>query len=128
MNTFSALRASLVADLPDLTVYPAWPEAMNPPCGYVSPPIANAWISGGPSFGEHTIAMDLTLFVAHGDPDASLLELEDMVQYAVLNLANWTLTGVEPPGPMTVSGDDNGPDYLGSVIHLSMPVRLGESL
>lgn len=126
MSAFSDLRAALVADLPGLNISAAWPRTINPPCGYIAPPLSSTWVTRGPNFAEHTVALDLTLFVEHDDPEVSLLALEDMVQYALFNLADWTLTGVEPPGPMTVSGDDSGPEYLGSVIHLSKPVVLGE--
>lgn len=124
MSAFSDLRAALVADLPELSIAASWPDTLNPPGGFITPPIAAEYATRGPNFGEHTIALDLVLFVGHGDAALALAELEEMVQYALIHLADWTLTGVDPPAPTRVS--EVGADYLASVIHISKPIQLGE--
>lgn len=123
LTTFSDLRAALVADLPDLHVQPAWPMVLTPPCAFITPPLAETYVSRGPTFGEHTVALDLLLLVAHDDADLALAALETMVEYALINTADWTLTGVDAPAPTSVT--ENGAEYLASVIHLSKPVVLG---
>lgn len=124
MSAFSDLRVRLVADLPELNVSPAWPETLLPPCGFVIPPVAGEYVVPGPMFGEHTISLDLVLLVAHGDVNTSLMELESMIEYALINTADWTVTGVDGPAPTSVS--EQGADYLASVVHLSQPVRIGD--
>lgn len=123
MSAFSDLRAALVADLPNLHVTPSWPDALRPPGAFITPPVAVDYVEAGPGFGEHTIALDLALFVDHGDAAVSLARLEDMVEYALINTADWTLTGVDAPAPMQVTED--GAEYLTCVIHLSKPIRMG---
>lgn len=123
MSVFSDLRDSLVADLPELAVSPSWPDSLHPPCGFITPPIADNFAVPGPMFGEFTVALDLVLLVAHNEAAESLAELEAMVEYALINTANWKVSGVDAPAPTMVS--ENGPDYLASVIHLSQPVRIG---
>jgi hypothetical protein len=123
VSVFSDLRAELVDDLPELDVSPAWPATLNPPCGFITPPLTEDYVRQGPMFGEHTVALDLVLLVAHDDAEAALTALELMVEYALSQTANWTLAGVDAPAPTTVS--EHGADYLASVIHLSKPVRMG---
>lgn len=123
MSVFSDLRDALVDDLPEIAISPSWPDTLNPPCGFITPPLTDEYVRQGPMFGEHTIALDLVLLVAHDDAAASLAALELMVEYALSQTADWTLTGVDAPAPTTVS--ENGAEYLASVIHLSKPVRIG---
>lgn len=124
VSVFSELRDSLVADLPLLSVSPAWPDTLSPPCGFIAPPLSEAWAVPGPNFGgEFTVSLDLVLLVAHDDAAASLAELEDMVAYALTYTADWVVTGVEAPAPTSVT--EGGAEYLASVIHLSKPVQIG---
>lgn len=123
MSVFSDLRTTLVADLPDLDVSPSWPVELNPPCAFITPPLAESYVTQGPMFGEFTVALDLVLLVAHSDAEEALFQLESMLAYALRNTADWVLTGVAAPAPTTVT--ENGADYLATVIHLSKPVRIG---
>lgn len=123
MSVFSELRDALVDDLPELNISAAWPATLNPPCGFIAPPLTDEYVRQGPAFGEHTIALDLVLLVPHDDAATALAALELMVEYALSQTADWTLTGVDAPAPTTVS--DGGAEYLASVIHLSKPVRIG---
>lgn len=124
MTMFSDLRAALVADLAVLGVpiAPSWPEVLSPPCGFITPPLAAEYVAQGPMFGEYTISIDLVLMVEHADANEALIALEVLVEDALRNTADWTLTGVDAPAPTTVI--ENGADYLASVIHMSKPVRM----
>jgi len=126
MSVFSDLRDALVDDLPELNVSPSWPDTLTPPCAFITPPLSDEYVKQGPMFGEHTIALDLVLLVAHNDAATALGALETMVEYALSQTADWTLTSVDAPAPTTVS--ENGAEYLASVIHLSKPVRIGVGL
>lgn len=123
MSVFSDLRDALVDDLPELSITASWPETLNPPCAFITPPLTDEYVRQGPMFGEHTVALDLVLLVAHDDAGPALAALEAMLEYALSQTADWTLTGVDAPAPTTVS--ENGAEYLASVIHLSKPVRIG---
>jgi hypothetical protein len=123
MSAFSDLRASLAADLAGMaaTVTASWPEEIDPPCAFITPPIGGDYVRRGPTFREHTIVVDLVLLVEHGNANNALDQLEGLVQYALVNTAaDWALEGVEPPAPTTVV--EGGAEYLASVIHLSKPV------
>lgn len=122
-TTLTDLRLSLAADLPELEPLTSWPDVLNPPGAFITPPLAVDFISQGPNFGEHTIALDLVLFVDHGDPAERLAELESMTQYALINTADWALTGVDAPSPIQINED--GGEYLTCVIHLSKAIRMG---
>lgn len=124
MTMFSDLRNALVADLAVLGVpiSASWPDVLSPPCGFITPPLTAEYVRQGPMFGEYTISMDLVLMVEHSDAAAALLALEDLVENALRNTADWTLTSVDAPGPTTAI--EGGADYLASVIHLSKPARL----
>jgi hypothetical protein len=124
MSVFSDLRESLVTDLPELTISPSWPVTLSPPCGFITPPISDVFVEAGPSFGgQFTVALDLVLLVAHDDAATSLAELEDMVTYALINTADWVMTGVDSPAPTVVT--EQGPEYMASVIHLRKTVLIG---
>lgn len=122
-TALAELRAALAADLSELGCLPSWPDVLNPPGAFVTPPLAVDFIETGPNFGEHTVAYDLVLFVDHGDPAERLAELEAMTQYALINTADWALTGVDAPSPVQINED--GAEYLTCVIHLSKSIRMG---
>lgn len=123
MSMFSDLRAQLVVDLAPLSVdvSPSWPDVIAPPCAFITPPIADDYAIPGPNFGEFTIALDLVIIVGHDDPTAALEALEELVEVALVNTANWTVVAVDAPAPTKVS--ESGAEYLASIIHLSFPVR-----
>jgi hypothetical protein len=124
MSALKALRDQLAADLAPLgvAVYASWPKSITLPCAYVMPPLNNNYIVGGPNFGEYTVSIDVVILADHADVTESLEILETLLEAALVNSADWTLTGVEPPSPITVT--ESGADYLGAVVHLSKPVRL----
>ncbi len=124
MSVFSDLRATLVADLAPLgvPVAAAWPDTLDPPCAFVAPPLADTYVLPGPNFTEFTVAIDLIILVGHDDADASLAALDELIQLALVNTADWTLLGVDAPSPATVA--EGGAEYLATAIHLSKPVRL----
>lgn len=124
MTMFSDLRNALVADLAVLGVpiAPSWPDVLSPPCGFITPPLSDEYVRQGPMFGEYTISMDLVLMVEHSDAAQALTALESLVEDALRNTADWTLTGVDAPAPTTAI--EGGADYLASVIHLSKPTRM----
>jgi hypothetical protein len=123
MSAFSDLRQSLIDDLPDLAVSPAWPEVLSPPCAFIAPPLAETYVQRGPNFGQFTIALDLYLLTPHADPADSLTQLEAMLSYALVNTADWTLVAVDAPAPTVVT--ESGAEYLATIVHLSKPVRIG---
>lgn len=124
MTMFSDLRAVLVADLQVLgvPVAPSWPDVLSPPCAFITPPIAGDYVTPGPNFGQFTISVDLVLMVEHSDAAVALAALEVLIEDALRNTADWSLTGVDAPAPTTVI--EGGADYLASVIHMSKPARM----
>jgi hypothetical protein len=125
MSAFGDLRAALAAELTPpmgVDVHPAWPDVLQPPCAFLAPPLADDYAKRGPNFGEHTIALDLVILVDHGEAAAALTALEELIEAALVNTADWALTGVESPAPTTVT--ESGAEYLACVIHLSRAVQL----
>ena len=121
-QTVRELNVLTNRDLADLGTLPSWPDVLNPPGAFITPATYADYIVAGPNFGEHTVAVDLVLFVDHGDAAERLTELESMVQYALINTADWALTGVDAPAPIQVNYD--GAEYLTCVIHLSKSIRI----
>jgi hypothetical protein len=72
-------------------------------------------------FGEYTVLIDVVILADHDDVVESLEVVETLLEQAIINSADWTFLSVEPPAPITVT--DSGADYLGTVLHLSKPVR-----
>ena len=122
-SAITDLRTALAGDLTEINCAVSWPDVLAPPGAFLAPPLAADFITAGPNFGEWTVALDLVLYVDHGDPSERLAELESMLQYALINTADWELTGVDPPAPAQIN--DDGAEYLTCVIHLSKPTRMG---
>jgi hypothetical protein len=126
VSVISALRAGFAAELAvllDIPVAASWPDQIAPPCGFLSPPLADNYVERGPNFKEHTVALDLILLVDHDDPATSLAALEALLEVALVNTeADWSLSGVDSPAPTAVA--EGGAEYLGCVIHLSKPINL----
>lgn len=117
----SQLRDQLASDLAvlDVPVATAWPDRVTTPCLVLVPPSTASYITGGPTFGEYTIGVDVLVLV--GKPSAVTLEALDLLIEGVLaNSVDWALSGVDSPSTVTV----NGAEVLGTVIHLSKPARL----
>lgn len=125
MGALANQRNALVADLAALGVpiHAAWPSAVAVPCVFVTPPIGGDYITPGPQFGGvYTVAVDLVILVEHGPAADAFAALEDLIEAALANTVDWTLVGVDPPSPISVS--ESGAEYLGTAIHLSKPVIL----
>ncbi len=125
MSVIRTLRDALAADLEPLgvPVHAAWPTELDVPCAFITPPLSDAYVTGGARFGEYVMSVDLVLIVDHNEnPDAALASLEDLIEIALANTVDWALNGVESPAPINVV--DSGAEYLGTVIHLSKPTRL----
>lgn len=112
------LRAGL-----GVLAFPAWPDDLDPPCVFVTPPLVVDYIRRGQLFGEFVIALDVFVVVPHGDPAVSLDELEQLVEKAIVHIGGeFTLDSVDAPSPTTVV-TEGGAEYLTCVIHVSKPVR-----
>lgn len=125
MSVITDLRVALADELAPLLgvdVHAQWPDVLTPPCAYISPPLVDDYVRRGPTFREHTVALDLIVLVEHGDPATSLAALDALIEIAVVNTADWSLSGVDSPAPIQVS--DGGAEYLASVIHLRKAVQL----
>jgi hypothetical protein len=127
VTAFADLRAVLVADLaavfpPTVALHPSWPDRVDPPCAFVTPPSTADWVVRGPTFAEHTVALDLVVLVDHAAAGPALEALEELVALALRNTADWALSSVDPPAPLAVS--ESGAEYLAAVIHLSKPTSI----
>lgn len=124
MGALRDTRDQLVADLAPLgvPVHVSWPDAVVVPCAWLIPPTGGSYVNGGQGAGWYIVNQDIVLLVAHGDPDASLDALENMVETVIVNTVDWALQGVDPPAPTTVS--EIGGEYLGAVVHLAKQIRI----
>lgn len=124
MAVLTALRLTLAADLAPLgiAVHPAWPDDLELPCAFITPPIAAPYLIAGQTFGTFTASLDLVIMVDHTDGVTALTQLEALIEAAAVNTADWLLTGVDAPAPMSAS--EGGAEYLASIIHLSKSVRI----
>lgn len=125
MGALKVQRDTLVADLAPLgiPVHAAWPDAVVVPCAFITPPLGGGYIVAGPQFaGTYTVSVDVVILVGHADAADAFAALEDLIELTLVNTIDWTLTGVDPPSPVTVT--ENGAEYLGTVVHLSKPTRI----
>jgi hypothetical protein len=124
VGTLGDLRTALAFDLApmDVTVYPAWPTELSPPCVFITPALGRPFIEAGPNFREFIVTYDLVILVDHADPGAALAQLEDLVAVAVHHTADWAMLGIESPAPTTIS--EGGAEYLAVIVHLGKPVQL----
>lgn len=119
----AALRATLAADLEaaGVTVHPAYPDRLSPPCLVVSPPASGQYVTSGPNFGAtYTVHADVVALVAKGTPSLSLADLDDLVEAILTNTVDWSLDGVDAPAVVAVGSGE----MLGTVVHLSKSARL----
>jgi hypothetical protein len=77
-------------------------------------------VTGGPTFGGYTVALDVVVLVPKGSTDLALPALEALIEGVLANTVDWSLSGVDSPGVTTVGAAD----ALGTVIHLSKTSRL----
>lgn len=117
-----ALAAELADAIDDATVSAAWPTSITPPCIYVIPPLGSVYVTAGPNFGEYIAHLDVAILAAHEPVESALAVVEELLELTLVNSVDWDLDGAEPPAPITVA--EGGAEYLGTVVHLSKPVRL----
>jgi hypothetical protein len=124
MGVLTALRATLADDLAVLgiPVYAAWPTDLGVTCAFVAPTTTGEYVTSGPNFGEWTALVDVVILAEHAPADEALASLEDLLETALINTADWRLRYCEPIGPITVT--EEGSPYLGVVIHLARPFTL----
>jgi hypothetical protein len=124
VSALKDLRDQLVTDLSviDAAVFASWPTSISLPCLYVMPPLGNVYMTAGPCFGEYTVLIDVVILADHAEVTESLEVLETLLETAIVNSADWTFVGVEPPAPIAVT--ESGAEYLGTVLHLSKPIHL----
>ncbi|GAA3193967.1 hypothetical protein ACFO1B_03830 [Dactylosporangium siamense] len=116
------LRDQLAKDLDVLGVPVAngWPDRITPPVLLVVPPASAVHVTAGPNFTEYTVALDVVVLAGKASPALALNALEELVEGVLSNTVDWSLSGVDSPSLVTISGTE----YLGTVVHLSKPTRL----
>jgi hypothetical protein len=128
MTTITGMREGLATELegvPDLAgvhVSSSWPETIETPCVFLTPPLVDDYVRRGPTFGEHTVGLDILIAVDDDSAVVALAELERLLAVIIKYTADWNLLGVDSPAPTTVV--ENGAEYLACVVHLSKPTRL----
>lgn len=131
MSKFEDIRDQLQTDLTviGVPVHAAWPPVVTPPCIFIVPPVVDQYIAPArkPDLtfagGRFVYAVDAIIFVQHGDPDASLATLDDLIEQVLINTsADWFVSGVEPPSATKIT--EQGAEYLATAVHLSKPVAL----
>lgn len=94
----------------------SWPgKAPAPPVLFVVPPQTQPYVIAGPTFGQHTLNLDVVILAGRSEAKDSLLQLEALIELVLVNTMDWALSGVDSPSVVTI----NGVDHLGSIIHLS---------
>lgn len=116
------LRDQLAADLGviGVPVHTSWPDRITPPVIFLTPPTAGSYVTGGQTFGSFVCSVDVVILAARSDTATTLDGLEDLVEGVLTNTADWSLSGVDAPGLVTISGLE----YLGTTAHLSKTARL----
>jgi hypothetical protein len=124
LSAFTDVRAMLAADLAAIgvTIHPSWPTSIDPPCVFIVPSLTSQYIADGPTFREVTVSVDVVVMVEHDAVEAALAALDQLLEAVLVNSMDWTLGGVDPPAPTTVT--DSGAEYLAAVVHLSRPVHI----
>jgi hypothetical protein len=128
MAVLRQLRETLAADLAEagvtVTITAAWPAPdLQVPCMFVAPPLSGSYVTPGPNFGSgFTVRVDVVMLVEHASAEASLAALEELIEAALINTADWALEGVDAPAPTAVT--DGGGEYLAAVLHLSKSVTI----
>lgn len=124
MATLTDVRAALAADLAVLgvPVHPSWPVNVDPPCVFIIPSLTNQYVTDGPAFREFTVSIDVVIMVEHDAVEVALNALDQLIESVIVNSMDWTLSGVDPPAPTTIT--DSGAEYLAAVVHLSRPIQM----
>lgn len=126
MAVTTDLRLTLAADLAPLgiAIHPSWPDNLDLPLAFISAPLSQGgYVRGGQTYaGHYVVSYDVVILVAHSDPGAALIELEGLIEQAIIHTADWALTGIDSPAPTTIS--DNGAEYLATIVHLSKNVQI----
>lgn len=121
----SDLRDQLAADLREavrVPVFSGWPDLVTPPCVLVTP-AQGGYVTAGPTFGQHTVSLDVALLVAKASRAEALRSLDALIEVALTHSADWSLSGVDTPETDTVGGIE----CLGTVIHLAKPGQIEEA-
>lgn len=117
-------REKLAADLSviGIPVLAAWPDEPEPPCLFITPPQGGDYVTAGQFPSDYLITVDVVVLVGKTTSNAGDLEaLETVVEDVLENTEDWAFRGVDAPAAVTV----HGISYLGTVVHLSVPSRLG---
>ena len=118
----TAVREQLAADLAEVgvPVHSQWPDRVTVPCLLLVPAADRPYVTGGQTFGEYALALDVVVLVERGSHEVALPALEALLDAVLANTVDWGLTGIDSPTVVTVAGVD----HLGTTVHLSKFARL----
>jgi hypothetical protein len=125
MGKMKELRTALMNDLAVLgiPVMDDWEIRADPPCIYLTPPRGGFYLQAADKFGSYFImSLDLVVLVEARPANEGRDDLEDLLEDVLRNTADWTMTGVDPPG--MASKGDSTIDFLGTVVHLDKELDL----
>jgi hypothetical protein len=110
------LAAELAAGI-DVPVWTEWPDRFTAPCVLLVP-AAGSYITSGGYGGQYVMALDIIAVTGRGSFDVVLPSLERLVEQVLTYSADWSLSGVDNPSLVQISGTE----YLATTVHVSKAV------
>ena len=116
MSGLAAIRQELAQalDTPEAPALHYLAETINPPAIVLVP--AEDYVTPGDVFGSWELAYTILLIAEGASTEEAADNLDNMIDQALTNLADWTIKGVAQPHTVTINGN---PGYLASAISVT---------